>query len=70
MVDPNRDRYAIEIKSAIDVVSADLGSGFESLSAHGDLAKRICVSNGVRPYSSNGVDFMPWREFFAWLKEL
>lgn len=70
LVDPNRDRYGIEIKSATDVASADLGSGFESLSAHGPLVKRICVTNGVRPYSSNGIDFMPWREFFLWLKEL
>ena len=70
LVDPNKDRYAIEIKSAIDVASVDLGSGFESLSAHGQLAKRICVTNGVRPYSSNGVDFMPWLDFFVWLKQL
>lgn len=70
IIDPARNRYAIEIKSATDVVSADLGSGFESLSAHGTLAKRICITNGLRPYTAEGVDFMPWREAFEWVKEL
>lgn len=68
IVDPNRERYAIEIKSASDVSPADLGSGFDSLSAHGALAKRICVTNGLRPYSAGGVDFLPWSDFFSWLK--
>lgn len=67
IIDPNRARYAIEIKSASDVTPADLGAGFESLSAHGELAKRICVTTGPRAYSSQGVDFMPWGDFFAWL---
>jgi transposase len=68
--DPARKRYAIEIKSATDVAPADLGSGFESLAAHGKLEKRICVTNGVRPYSSNGIEFMPWREVFEWVRGL
>ena len=48
LVDPARKRYAIEIKSATDVAPAALGSGFESLAAHGKLEKRIGVTNGVR----------------------
>jgi len=70
LVDPARKRYAIEIKSATDVAPADLGSGFESLAAHGELEKRICVTNGLRPYSSNGIEFMPWRELFEWVRGL
>jgi len=70
LVDPARKRYAIEIKSATDVAPADLGSGFESLAAHGELEKRICVTNGLRPHSSNGIEFMPWRELFEWVRGL
>jgi hypothetical protein len=70
IIDPAGNRYAIEIKSASDVALADLGTGFESLSAHGGLAKRICVTNGLRPHTTQGVEFMPWRETFEWVKEL
>ncbi|MFO0417242.1 MAG: ATP-binding protein [Pseudomonadota bacterium] len=70
IIDPDRRRYAIEIKSAVDVESSDLGRGFESLSAHYALTKKICVTNGLRHYVSNGVDFMPWRDMFEWLKGL
>jgi len=67
IIDPDRNKYAIEIKSAVNVAAVDLGSGFESLSAHGTLARRICVTTGLRPYSAQGVDFMPWRNFLEWL---
>jgi predicted AAA+ superfamily ATPase len=70
ILDPDRSRYAIEIKSAVDVDPGEVSAGFSSLSAHGPLAKRICVTTGLRPYSSNGIDFMPWQSFLDWLVSL
>ena len=67
IIDPDRRRYAIEIKSAVDVAPTDLGRGFQSLAAHGELTKKICVTNGLRHYVSDGVHFMPWRDMFEWL---
>jgi predicted AAA+ superfamily ATPase len=70
IVDPNRQKYAIEIKSAIDVSPSEVASGFDSLSKHGALARRICITNGSRPYSANGIDFTPWNMAFEWVRSL
>ena len=70
IIDPDRRRYAIEIKSAVDVSNSELGRVFQSLNAHGEIAKKICITNGVRRYTSDGVDFMPWRDMFEWLRLL
>ncbi len=70
IITPDRIRYGVEIKSASDVAREDVGGGFESLNRHGRLAKQICVTTGVRPYTADGVAFMPWRDFFSWLIRL
>jgi predicted AAA+ superfamily ATPase len=70
IITPDRTRYGVEIKSASDVVREDLGGGFESLNRHGPLTKQICVTTGVRPYTADGITFMPWRDFFSWLVRL
>jgi predicted AAA+ superfamily ATPase len=68
IVTPDRSRYAVEIKSAGEVDRKDLGGGFESLAQHGPLARRICVTTGVRCSSDGGVDFMPWPDFLSWVR--
>lgn len=70
IITPDRIRYGVEIKSASDVAREDLGGGFESLNRHGPLTKQICVTTGVRPYTADGITFMPWRDFFSWLVRL
>jgi predicted AAA+ superfamily ATPase len=70
IITPDRTRYGVEIKSASDVVREDLGGGFESLNRHEAIAKQICVTTGVRPYTADGITFMPWRDFFSWLVRL
>jgi len=70
IITPDRTRYGVEIKSASDVVREDLGGGFESLNRHGPLTKQICVITGVRPYTADGITFMPWQDFFSWLVRL
>jgi len=68
LIAPNGETIGVEIKSSTDVDAIDLGRGLEALHAHTPLARRICVTQGLRSKHASGVDYLPWRDFFVWLK--
>lgn len=67
IITPDKQRIGIEIKSSSDILPRDISRSFDSLSKHGELSKRICVTNELRTRQDERISFMPWREFFRWL---
>ena len=63
VLETGRQLWAVEIKSASRVRSADLRGLYSFL---GDYkgAKGICITTADRPYEENGIECLPWREFF------
>ena len=68
LVSPNGETVGVEIKSSGDVVSSEIKRGMTALGVYTPLTRRICVTQGLRPKQIDGVDHLPWADFFSWLK--
>jgi len=68
LVSPNGETVGVEIKSSIDVASAEIERGMTALAGYTPLTRRICVTQGLRPKQMDGVDHLPWADFFSWLR--
>lgn len=55
--------WAIEIKSASDPRSSDLG-GLKSFLSDHPVDRAICVCQTPRPYQRDKIEFLPWKTFF------
>ena len=69
LVSPSGETVAVEIKSSIDVEPAEIERGMNAFGEYAALSQRICVTQGLRPKRINGVEHLPWVDFFRWLKD-
>lgn len=58
--------WAIEIKSSSAPRMSDL-RGLKSFMADHKCDKALCVCQTPRPYTTGGVEFVPWKDFFVML---
>lgn len=63
VLETGRQLWAVEIKSASRIRSSDL-RGLYSFLGDYEGSKGICVTTADRPYEVDGIECLPWREFF------
>ena len=63
ILETGRQLWAVEIKSANRIRPADLRGLYNFL---GDYkgAKGVCITTADRPYEVDGIECLPWRDFF------
>lgn len=68
LVAPNGETVGVEIKSSVDVEPNEIERGMSALGEYTKLTRRICVTQGLHPKQLDGVDHLPWADFYSWLK--
>lgn len=69
ILETGKQLWAIEIKSGSRVRSSDL-RGLHNFLGDYKGSKGICITTADRPYEVNGIECLPWREFFLKFKDL
>ena len=66
IIEIGQEVWAIEIKSGTAPSSREL-HGLRSFLNDHHVARAFCVCRAPRPYANGGIEFIPWRDFFALL---
>ncbi|MBU0501957.1 MAG: DUF4143 domain-containing protein, partial [Candidatus Margulisbacteria bacterium] len=67
LLETGKELWAIEIKSSSEPRASDL-RGLKSFLRDHQVAKSFCVCQTPRPYATDGIEFIPWKDFLKLLK--